>query len=276
MIKLNHRRSWIDVITVKNETYSSIPVLHVVRADQNHNNKLPTIFFLHGFTSAKEHNLPIAYMLADKGFRVIMPDALHHGEREVEVSGNERNLLFWTIVQQSIKELNEIKEELFARSVIDLSSIGVSGTSMGAITTYGALTQYEWIDSAAAFMGTAYHEMFAKEQLSMLERQGHPIAKETKEELLADISQFDFSTQLEILSNRPLFIWHGEQDQVVPFHYSESLFNQLQTNDQQEKQRITFIREEQAGHKVSRSAMLAAVEWYCDQLHTENRKAPVR
>ena len=38
--------------------------------------------FLHGFTSAKEHNLHYAYNLAKKGIRVLLPDAHLHGVRE--------------------------------------------------------------------------------------------------------------------------------------------------------------------------------------------------
>ena len=95
------------MIIVEKETMVEIPTLHVVEADLKDLSDIPTVFFLHGFTSAKEHNLHVAYLLAEQGIRVILPDALHHGEREDDVSNNEKKLAlsFWEIVLTSIGEL---------------------------------------------------------------------------------------------------------------------------------------------------------------------------
>ena len=68
------------MIQIHKEIVKGVPLLHVVKA--GHEEKmLPLIFFIHGFTSAKEHNLHFAYLLAEKGFRVVLPDAILHGER---------------------------------------------------------------------------------------------------------------------------------------------------------------------------------------------------
>src|SRR5690625_527243 len=69
---------------------------------------LPLIVYYHGFTSAKEHNLPIAYLLAEKGYRVILPDSIYHGEREFDVSALKRQISFWEIVMKNVQELQEI------------------------------------------------------------------------------------------------------------------------------------------------------------------------
>ena len=154
------------MIIVEKETMVEIPTLHVVEADLKDLSDIPTVFFLHGFTSAKEHNLHVAYLLAEQGIRVILPDALHHGEREDDVSNNEKKLAlsFWEIVLTSIGELSALKELLVESGRADRNRIGVIGTSMGAITTLGALSQYPWIQSAVSLMGTAYYQQFAKAQ----------------------------------------------------------------------------------------------------------------
>ncbi len=69
------------MIQIENQTVSGIPFLHIVK-EENRHRAVPLVIFIHGFRSAKEHNLHIAYLLAEKGFRAVLPEALHHGERE--------------------------------------------------------------------------------------------------------------------------------------------------------------------------------------------------
>lgn len=52
------------------------------------NQELPLIIFIHGFQSAKEHNLHYAYLLAEKGC-VLLPDVIHHGERGAGLSDSQ-------------------------------------------------------------------------------------------------------------------------------------------------------------------------------------------
>lgn len=260
------------MITIKNETISGIPTLHVVQDEKREQGELPAVFFLHGYTSAKEHNLAIAYLLAEKGFRVFLPDAIYHGEREGNFTGKERDLLFWEVVLTSIQDLNKLKEHYSEQKLIDLNRVGVSGTSMGAITTYGALTQYKWIQSAVCFMGAAYFQKLAHEQMNQLEQKGIVLEEEAKADVLAKIRPFDLSYQVEKLNQRPLLIWHGKQDKVVPFAFSEELYHDIQPHYQDTPQWLEFSIEERSGHKVPRQAILEAVSWFEAHLLTKRRR----
>src|SRR5690625_5255775 len=112
----------------------NIPYLVIVNHDKELE-ALPTVIYSHGFTSAKEHNLPLAYLLAEKGFRVILPDSKYHGEREQAPSDLKRQLSFWDSVMQNVKELQIIKDKLDEEGLIMEQKIGLAGTSMGGITT---------------------------------------------------------------------------------------------------------------------------------------------
>ncbi len=68
--------------------------------------ELPVVIFLHGFQSAKEHNLHYAYNMAKKGLRVLLPDAHLHGARSEELDEVQLSLRFWEIVLTSIEEMN--------------------------------------------------------------------------------------------------------------------------------------------------------------------------
>lgn len=257
------------MIIIRNRHIAHIPVLDVVKAEWEER-MAPAVFFLHGYTSAKEHNLHVAYLLAEKGFRVLLPDALHHGEREGRLSGKKRDLAFWEIVLTSIKELQQIKDALVAEGKIDASRLGVIGTSMGAITMYGALTAYPWIQTAVSFMGTAYYETYAKAQIEMLEQNGEPLDLELKQSVLSQIRPFDLSQQLDKLAGRPLFIWHGTEDQVIPFPFSEKLHQTIAVSYQDKPERLHFSAEAKTPHKVTRAAVLKSIAW-CEE-HLLDRK----
>ncbi|GAE31194.1 esterase [Halalkalibacter hemicellulosilyticus] len=245
------------MIFINNETIGGVPTLHVVDREKEQA-KLPTIFFLHGFTSAKEHNLHIAYMLATKGFRVLLPDAIYHGERQK--TEQNRDLKFWEIVLTSIHELELLKEYMVTNELGN-DQIGVIGTSMGAITMYGALARYPWITSAVSFMGTAYYQVFLEEQLKMLETKGVDL-HDLRHQVLHQIKPYDLTVQLERLNGRPLMIWHGKEDQVVPYPFSEKLYGELEKYYEEHPHRLKFVAEDRVDHKVSRQAVLSSVEWF--------------
>ncbi|WP_100404925.1 esterase [Bacillus solitudinis] len=259
------------MITIQNETIYGIPTLHIV-AEPFLREPRPTIFFLHGYTSAKEYNLPLAYLLAEKGFRIILPDAIHHGARESKLTGKERDMLFWDIVLKTIGDVATLKQELDNRSLIHDQKIGVIGTSMGAITMYGALAQYSWISSAVSFMGSAYYKEFAHQQLKMLMESGIHLENSFVEELYLKLKPFDLTQRLEKLENRPLMIWHGKQDEVVPYNFSEKLFEEIQPHYADTPNKLQFFTEEKMAHKVSRKAMTLSVKWFEEHLLDEREQ----
>ncbi|WP_088103607.1 serine aminopeptidase domain-containing protein [Halalkalibacter urbisdiaboli] len=250
------------MILVSNETIAEIPTLHVVKQEFLHSRKMPTVFFLHGYTSAKEHNLHVAYLLAEKGFRVLLPDAIHHGEREGDVVGRERDFSFWDIVLTSVKELEQLKQHVIERLMSDEERIGVVGTSMGAITTFGAMMQYSWINTAVSFMGTAYYQSFAEQQLESFKNKGIEIEPSMVETMLEKLKAFDPAQQFDKLKKRPLFIWHGKRDKVVPYAFSEQLYRDITEHYQHAPDRLHFSIDEKADHKVSRKAILHSVKWF--------------
>jgi uncharacterized protein len=250
------------VIGVTKEVINGKPLLHV--ANQQHWTEcLPTIFFIHGFTSAKEHNLHYAYLLAEEGFRVFLPDCLYHGERSAGFTEQELNFQFWNIVIQTIHELKEWKDVYVHKGFIDEERIGVAGTSMGGIVTLGALTQYDWIQAAVSLMGTPTYEQFAKMQMDYLKQKGIelPLTKEEEEAFWDQIRKFDFSQQPEKWNKRPLMFWHGEKDDVVPYEPAFSFYEQLKAMGSSESL-LKFICDPSAGHKVTREGVLQTVAWF--------------
>jgi uncharacterized protein len=253
------------MMIVQKEYVNNIPVLHVVKQsllDQ----KIPFIIFIHGFQSAKEHNLHYAYYLSEKGYRVVLPEASFHGEREEFISERELTYRFWDIVVNTIQEIEAIKNHYEQR--IDEGRIGVAGTSMGGIVTLGALTQYSWIKAAVSLMGSPVYEDYARRQISEIQKRGYhiPFTEKELEKTFNRLRTYDLSQQPEKLKGRPLMFWHGKNDPIVPFQNAYDFY--LSNRDQYENhpEDLFFMLDEQSGHKVSRSGVLKTVEWFSEKL----------
>lgn len=244
----------------KKET-ENIPYLIIVE----HNNEtvaLPTVIYSHGFTSAKEHNLPLAYLLAEKGFRVILPDSKYHGERDEGISMFKKELSFWDIVMQNVKEIKIIKEELEQEGLILNQKIGLAGTSMGGITTSAAMTQYPWISTAAVLMGTPKLTEYAHLLVDhVVKGEKLPIPEQEIEKILNQLKEYDLSLNMDSLVERPLLFWHGDKDTVVPFNLSYTFYREAR-KQYKNKNNIKFLKETNRDHKVSRYAILETVKWF--------------
>lgn len=252
------------MIIVTRQTINHIPVLSVVKKS-HFKRPLPTVVYFHGFTSAKEHNLPLAYLLAEKNFRVILPDSQYHGEREGDVSEIQRQLSFWDIVLSNISEMEMIKDYLENESLLLDGRLAVAGTSMGGITTAALLVAYDWICVAAILMGSAKLTVFAKQLLKKFPDKSQLPSKDEIDKLLETLKTYDLSLHIDRLKERPLFLWHGDKDRTVPFNHTTTFYHQAKEK-YKDQRRIRLMRGEKQDHKVSRSAVLQTVNWFITYL----------
>jgi fermentation-respiration switch protein FrsA (DUF1100 family) len=243
--------------TIEHIIVNSVPILHVVK-QRLHRKPLPTVIYYHGFNGEKESSLTIAYKMAEKGLRVILPDAPLHGERNNYADEPiEHGDTFWEIVLQTIDELDNLKKFLYEKNFVLDDKIGLGGTSMGGMITYAALSKFDWVKTAAVLMGSPYLTKRAENTLSS--------NFERKEELLKEIRPLDISENLNSLNERPLFIWHGEKDAIVPVTDSRE-FYQTVTNVYADKNKIVFIEEKDRIHNISKYSIKKVAEWFYNQL----------
>ncbi|GGE51034.1 putative esterase YitV [Pullulanibacillus camelliae] len=245
-------------------TSAGIPALHIVDKEYV-DQPLPFIIFWHGWTSWKEAYLHYAYLAAKEGFRVILPDALGHGERLHELSEQERQYGFWQIVLQNIKDTELIKEDFEHKGLILDQRIAVAGVSMGAITTLGCLKAFDWIKVAVSLMGTPNYQGFADHLLTAFTKEGValPYNDEQIKTMIAALAPYDLSQAPEKINQRPLLFWHGKLDPVVPYADSYQFYKQLKASGHPN---VEYWLEDKAGHKVSRQGMLHYANWLKEHL----------
>ena len=215
------------MIQIDYREVSGVPYAEVVDASLK-GQAIPIVVFYHGWTGSKDRVVTIGVELAKRGMRAILPDQLLHGDRGVRLIGGE----IWEIVANNIKELPIIKEEMRHRGLLDEAKFGVAGLSMGGISTYALFNQYPDITAAASLMGNADPARFAKWTISSIWMSAS--TKEQREALEAEIEKNKFfldamslAKQPEHINDRPLFLWHGTEDNKVPYELNKEFYESI-------------------------------------------------
>lgn len=242
--------------SLQSKYIGDIPILEMT-IDRLQNKTLPTIIFYHGWQMTKKLVLTQGRRLAAKGFRVVLPDSKHHGERYQAMSPVP-SLTFWQTIQANLFEFEFIVKYYQKRQLILNDRLGVGGISMGGMTTAALLTHYSEIKVAACIMGTpdllAYRN-YLQQALKDYDR----FVPSDYSHLLSWVPHYNLATQPEKLDERPLFIWHGRQDERVPFEPVEHFVkNNPQLN-------LTFLPAE-APHFVDLPVMDEVADFFGNYL----------
>lgn len=245
------------MIELNTERLAGIEVLHATPAGQRHN-PLPTVLLYHGFTSSKEVYAYLVVALAQAGFRAVMPDADLHGARDTGDDAG-RLLRFWHILQRNIDELPLLEQALRADHLIAGERFAVAGASMGGMTALAAMVRYPQIRSVACLMGSAYFMQLSTTLFPPL-LVDTPEKQALFDEQMSPLGDYDPARQLERLADRPLLLWHGEEDKLVPFAETQRLADALRAR--QLDRQMTFLREAGIGHKITPFALRSLVAFF--------------
>lgn len=193
-------------------TVAGIPALHIRRADLT--GPAPTILFYHGWSSAKEKdsNVITAEAVACEGYRVIVPDAVRHGERDaLPVYDNHMVARhFWEVIMHTVDEAETLHGALLDAGWALPDRIGVAGYSMGGYITAGVFARYPWIKAAVLLAGGPCYQWadgFYRKAAGGIA----PVPALTER-----LKAYDPEEQLGKLPPRPLLMLHGDADPAVP------------------------------------------------------------
>ena len=208
---------------------------------------LPCIVFYHGFTSSKLVYSYFAVALAEAGFRVIMPDAAEHGAR---YQGDEQGRMqrFWPILMQNFAEFPALQEAIRAQGWLADDRLAVAGASMGGMTALGIMTHHPELKSVACLMGSGY--------FSTLSQRLFPSPSFDA----AQLADWDVSQQLATLGSRPLLLWHGDEDDVVPPEETFRLQQALRQHEMTDK--LTCLWQKGVRHRITPESLAATVAFF--------------
>ncbi|MGY3777652.1 dienelactone hydrolase family protein [Isobaculum melis] len=246
------------MISIQHEVVSGIPVLNVAPADKM-NEKLPTVIFYHGWTNYKESVLVNGYELAKRGFRAILPEAYLHGERKESELVEEKYMEFWEVVLANIKELPLLHQHYLEKGLLDAERFGVTGLSMGGITTCAMLTQFDFIKAAVCLMGSPAPMEFSKWLLQSSWATGTKIPADTVEQI-GQLAPIDLSVQPEKINGRPVHFWHGTADELVPYKPTKDFYEHIK-NEPYAKN-VSFTTSKGVGHRVPYLTSVEMAEFF--------------
>lgn len=245
------------MIEVSTEFFAGIECLHAAPTGKREQ-PLPTVLFYHGFLSSKEVYSYFGVALALAGFRVVLPDAEMHGAR-YNGDSELRLTRFWEILRSNIDAVPSLITALRQQHLIDGERIAVAGASMGGMTALGAMARYPQLACVACLMGSGYFMTLAPTlfppRVAKTPEQARILAERT-----APLGQYDVSERLEKIADRPLLVWHGEADEVVPAEESmrlERALREAKLDDQ-----LTFLTEQGVGHRITPLALEATTTFF--------------
>lgn len=249
------------MIEIETRQLADRHLLHAFPAGKN-NTPLPIIIFYHGFTSSSLVYSYFAVALAQAGFRVIMPDAAEHGAR---FNGDEsaRMTHFWQILQQNMEEFAALRAAVSAENWLLDERLAVAGASMGGMTALGIMTQHPEVKCVASLMGSGFFTRLARTLFPPFIPET-PADLEAFDSLIAPLAKWDVSQQLAQLADRPLLLWHGEEDDVVPM--AESLRLQQALRQAGLDQHLTCQWQAGVRHRITPEALAATVAFFRQHL----------
>ncbi|MGK9175842.1 esterase [Yokenella regensburgei] len=249
------------MIELNVDYFAGIETLHAFPAGKA-TQPLPTIIFYHGFLSSKLVYSYFAVALAQAGFRVIMPDAPLHGAR-FNHDENGRLQQFWQILQSNFTEFPALRDALYQADVVEGDRLAVGGASMGGMTALGIMTHHPEVRSVACLMGSGYFSTLSRTLFPPVDVT-QPAQKTDFDAIIAPLAQWDATTHLPQLGNRPLLLWHGEDDDVVPAAETVRLQQALAAKGGDNQ--LTFLLEPGVRHRITPTALEATVAFFTRSL----------
>lgn len=233
------------MVEILQRTLQDVPLLEVVNPDYRYQ-ATPLVIFYHGWRSEKELVLTQARKLAQKNIRVVLPDAMNHGQRQQPVS-TLPSFTFWNSIQGNLAEFQLIIDFYRQRQLIRDNQIGVGGYSMGGMTTGALLTHHPEIKAATIIMGTPDLNAYAQLVRDSATKH-HLYLPADMADLTSWIDHYDLNLHPETINQRPLLFWHGTADERIPYVQSRDFFDRI--HDQPYAEQVAFITGYQAQHLV--------------------------
>lgn len=216
------------------------------------------VLLYHGWASTIDRYVFFASQIACWGYRVIVPELPHHGQRGTLDYGDRQALVqhFWSIVRQAAAEAQAIAR--IAGSSLDTARtvpLAIIGHSTGGFIASSAFARAAAVQTAIVINGSCawvrceelFREMFGMPAMTPAER----------EALTAD----DPLTHLiEWEAGRGLLLLHGQADATVPIE-SQRYFMQTLSHRGIPEDQLQFIEHPNVNHHITLAMLEQSKAW---------------
>ncbi|WP_190285244.1 alpha/beta fold hydrolase [Clostridium sp. JN-1] len=230
----------------------------IVFSPSKEDTNTPTVFLYHGWSSCKDNHSFTGEILSKFGYRVIIPDSIHHGERG-SLDYDDFNIgeeYFFETIFNSIDEFPKILKGVQDKFNINTEKMAVMGHSMGGFISSGIFAEHKKIKTMICFNGGTSYEK-AVEELSKPDKD-YKISKEDDYK----IKKYDPLAKLVKQDDlRPIFILHGASDEIVPISIQKYFYEKVSPLYKKSPQILKFDEIPRLNHYVTIGMLKSSIEW---------------
>lgn len=219
----------------------------------------PTVIYYHGWESNKDNNLFLGKIIAFHGYNVILPDAIHHGERgKLERYGiQELRSHFWEIVFNTVNEYETMVNVAEDKLGVSRHRIAVMGSSMGGFIASGVFASNTEIRCLINMNGASAWEK-AEMAFKTMDYEGKGMADEKQ---LEEIANYDPISKKDALYPRPILLLHGDADTSVPIDIQRCFYDEMKEVYKDVPERLEFVVEPKLNHYKTVRMMEETIAW---------------
>ncbi|POO03952.1 Alpha/beta hydrolase fold [Trema orientale] len=219
-----------------------LPVLIISMKEDNKDQKMPAVVFLHSTNKCKEWVRPLLEAYASRGYIAIAIDSRYHGERASSITTYKEALISsWKkgdtmpFIFDTVWDLIKLADYLTERKDIDPTRIGITGESLGGMHAWFAAfadTRYSVIApiiGVQAFLWAIENDKWqarvdsikpvfevARNDLGKSEIDKEVVKKVWDRIAPGLASEFDSPYSIPAIAPRPLLIVNGAEDPRCP------------------------------------------------------------
>lgn len=219
----------------------------------------PTVIYYHGWESNKDNNLFLGKILAFNGYNVILPDAIHHGERgKLERYGaQELRKYFWEVILNTVKEYEALVNAAEDKLGLSMRRIAVMGSSMGGFIASGVFASNTKTKCLINMNGASAWQK-AEITFKAMDYEGKGMADE---EQLEEIISYDPLSRKDTLYPRPMLLLHGDADTSVPIDIQRYFYDEIKEGYKDKPERLKFVIEPRLNHYKTVRMMEETIAW---------------
>ncbi|MGF0095194.1 prolyl oligopeptidase family serine peptidase [Peptoniphilus sp. SGI.035] len=216
-----------------------------------------TIVFYHGWGSCKENQIFRGNIFASYGYRVILPDARYHGERnDIGIDHTDKDIgmkYILKVIMHNIEEapsIFKVIEENYPEN-----EIAVGGHSMGAITAGGLYNFKKDLKMAFIYNGINNWRALV-DYLNKIKNEEKIEENEFRiNEFFLDMNPMDSP---ENFKDRPIVLYNGEDDDTIDPAGQESFAKKIE-KFYSDKKLLDFQTFEATSHQVTTQMLEASI-----------------
>lgn len=218
-----------------------------------------TLVFYHGWGSDNESQIFRGNIFAAYGYRVVLPEARYHGERNVEKIDHEDQAVegkyILKVIMHNIEEAPSIFN--YIEENYPGNEVAVGGHSMGAITAGGLYAFKKDLKMAFVFNGINNWEELVR-GVNELKNKDNIDEREFRiNEFFLDMNPMDSP---EAFKDRPIVLFNGRNDDIIDPAGQESFVKEIE-KVYEDKKLLGFKLFDMTYHQITTQMLEEAIKF---------------